>query len=251
MRYGDYFMNHDIRILSLKDRYNGMSQRFWSLLSYEWGPLQIALERFQRVSMGWNKFQLLRVYVLSPHWNPSVFRGICRGYVFHQLITGSWAYLGWTSIFKNGGVRSMWDTCLLCVFFFCCALLGVNRKKSTIRHVEIIQTFIEDPCVSSVIHSPMRTPSRCWTAMSPWISSGPTDLLVVGVFLLSPQIFRGKLGEHLFGVCVCVKNRNGTIIILLPNSANGQNFWNFLGITYLMGKLDMATTLTQGFLECV
>ena len=223
MRYGDYFMNHDIRILSLKDRYNGMSQGFWSLLSYEWGPLQIALERFQRVSMGRNKFQLLRVYVLSPHWNPSVFRGICRGYVFHQFITGSWAYLGWTSIFKNGRVRSMWDKCLLCVFFLLC-FIRCEPKKTTIRHVEIIQTFIEDPC-DSPWNSPMRTPSRCWTAMSPWISSG--QRLVGEGFFVVRQIFRKTWGKHLFGVCV--KNRNGTIIILLPNSANGQP-WNFWGL---------------------
>ena len=71
----------------------------------------------------------------------------------------------------------------------------------------------------------------------------PIDLLV-RVFLLSRQIFRKTWGTSFWGVC---KNRNGTIIILLPNSANGQNFWNFLGITYLMGKIDMATTLTQGF----
>lgn len=227
MRYGDYFMNHDIRILSLKDRYNGMSQGFWSLLSYEWGPLQIALERFQRVSMGWNKFQLLRVYVLSPHWNPSAFRGICRGYVFHQFITGSWAYLGWTSIFKNGGVRSMWDNFAVRFFLLLCFLRCEPKK---INHPSWLKSFrhssVRSVCFIRV--SPMRTPSRCWTAMSPWISSGQR-LVGRWVFLLSGKFF-GKLGEHLFGVCVCVKNRNGTIIILLPNSANGQNFGTFWGL---------------------
>lgn len=203
MRYGDYFMNHDIRILSLKDRYNGMSQGFWSLLSYEWGPLQIALERFQRVSMGWNKFQLLRVYVLSPHWNPSAFRGICRGYVFHQFITGSWAYLGWTSIFKNGGVRSMWDNFAV-RFFCCCAFSGVNRKKSTIHHGwnhSDIHPY--DPCVSSVFHP--------WghhqDVEQRWVlgSLQANDLLVVGFFCCQAN-FSENLGNIFLGcVCVCKK----------------------------------------------
>lgn len=202
MRYGDYFMNHDIRILSLKDRYNGMSQGFWSLLSYEWGPLQIALERFQRVSMGWNKFQLLRVYVLSPHWNPSAFRGICRGYVFHQFITGSWAYLGWTSIFKNGGVRSMWDN--FAVRFFVAVLSQVwTEKNQPSIMVEIIQTFIRTirvfhPCFThedtiKMLNSDesldLFRPTTCWS---------------LGFFVVR-QIFRKTWGTSFWGVCVCKK----------------------------------------------
>ena len=97
-----------------------------------------------------------------------------------------------------------WDQCetiLPCVFFLLCFIRCELKQNQPSTLFEIIQTFIVfHPCVSSVIHSPMRTPSRCWTAMSPWTSSGQSTCWW-GFFCCRGKFF-GKLGEHLFGVCV-------------------------------------------------